>query len=330
MRHAFTIVGTLLLASAAWACNVPVFRYALERWRADSCELVVFHEGALSAGHESLLSELCRGESSPVANVEVVRADLSDPLAPHRELWRELASQGGAALPYAVLRTRLAQGRLVNGWRGPLDGIRQSGVIDSPARRELGRRLLSGHAIVWLLIGSDDAARDQQARRELEESIGALAGKVELPDGVGLPGSELHSEIPLLLRYSVLEIDRQDAQEHFLIQLLSGLQAQAVDQGEPLVVPVFGRGRALEVIPASDLSPQLTEDLTLFLCGACSCRVKEQNPGFDLLLSVDWDAELFSAGVEPPRESSSGNRSNGPVLLNIPPGAATSRKGLVP
>ena len=53
------------------------------------------------------------------------------------------------------------------------------------------------------------------------------------------------------------------------------------------------------------MNADLIHDLTEFLCGACSCQVKEQNPGFDLLLSTNWAEALF------------GEDSDGP-----PPGAA--------
>ena len=119
-----------------------------------------------------------------------------------------------------------------------------------------------------------------------------LPGKMELPEGIGLPGSELYSEVPLLLQFSVLEIDPSDPKEQFLVRQLSGFQAEAFAAGEPLIIPVFGRGRALEVIPASQLNAELIHDLTEFLCGACSCQVKEQNPGFDLLLSTNWNEAL--------------------------------------
>ncbi len=234
-------------------------------------------------------------------------------------MWNELQSEAATALPYVMVRTQLGRGRFVNGWHGPLDSLRDAAVFESPARQDLGRRLLDGHAIVWLMIGSHDERRNAEARQLLSDNFETLAKKVELPEGIGLPGSELHSEIPLLLRFSLLEIDRSDPQEAFLIKLLSGFQPEAVTDGEPLIVPVFGRGRALEVIPASDLSSSLMEDLTLFLSGACSCQVKEQNPGFDLLLAVDWNSELFGEGVDPPPERISRDREK-PILLNIPPG----------
>ena len=34
----------------------------------------------------------------------------------------------------------------------------------------------------------------------------------------------------------------------------------------------------------------------MFLLGACSCQVKRMNPGWDLLLNVDWDGALQAIG----------------------------------
>jgi hypothetical protein len=34
----------------------------------------------------------------------------------------------------------------------------------------------------------------------------------------------------------------------------------------------------------------------MFLVGRCSCRVKNENPGWDLLLNVDWEKALKAAG----------------------------------
>lgn len=317
----FRTVGSALLlltiASVASACNIPVFRYALERWRPDQFEVIVFHDGQQQQLLESTgLNILDEAER---ANIKVVLSDVSQATGDHGAIWNELKDDSAVTLPYVVLRAQLGPGRIVNGWRGPLQDLTVSGIVDSPARREMSRRLLAGHSVVWLLIGSEDEEKNKAARELLDENLQPLSEKVELPEGIGLPGSELHSEIPLLLKYSSLEINRNDQQERFLVEMLSRFQPAAVAEGEPLIVPVFGRGRALEVIPASDLSARLMEDLCLFLCGACSCQVKEQNPGFDLLLSVDWDTELFGEGVAPPPARSERDRGR-PQLLTIPPG----------
>ena len=182
-------------------------------------------------------------------------------------------------------------------------------------------RLLNGDSIVWLLLKSPDEARNEPVRKLIREQSEALARKMLLPEGIGLPGSELHSEVPLFLKFTSLEIDRQEAQEQFLVRVFSGIQQQAFKEGQPLVIPVFGRGRALEVIPAEQLDAKLFGELTLFLCGACSCQVKESNPGFDLLISADWNRDLFGEnGVLPPPPKSAVDLSEAPKRLPIAPG----------
>ncbi len=309
------------LSSSTWACNIPVFRYALERWRPDPCEVILFYDGELSAEHEAILDRLGLTESvgGRLANVNLVRSKLVNMDTRDRELWQAIGTESKAKLPHVVVRSQLSPSRTVTSWHGPLDMFQQAGIFDSPARRELSRRLLDGHSIVWVMIASEDESRNEKTRRMLTGNFEQLEKHIELPEGIGLPGSELHSEIPLFVKFSLLEIARDDPRESFLTDFLSGFQPEAVADGEPLVIPVFGRGRALEVIPATDLSERLMEDLTVFLSGACSCQVKEQNPGFDLLLSVDWNKEIFGEGVAPPPARTTRDRDQ-PVLLTIPPG----------
>lgn len=315
-------VAVVLMASVASACNIPVFRYALERWRPDPCEIVVFYDDELTQPQQRLVDSISPGSDSTraAANVRIVRSNVDDLSADYGALWSSLSIGSGASLPYVVVRTKIGPGQVINGWHGSLKSIANKQLLQSPARTELSRRLLAGHSVVWILITSDDRQKTESARRMLTENLKPLANKIELPEGIGLPGSELHSEIPLLLEFSLLEIKREDPQEEFLVKLFTGFQPDAVAEGEPLIVPVFGRGRALEVIPASEMTPRLMEDLSGFLSGACSCQVKEQNPGFDLLLTVDWDTALFGEGQQPPPERTTRDRQKAPVLLTIPPG----------
>lgn len=326
MKTAFLpLVLLLLTAATAEACNIPVFRYALERWRPDECEVVVFYERELSHQQEAALQAALPATSDDGSNTrrgavaKVVRAELSELQEPYRDLWMQVSQAEPKSLPYVVVRSKIGVSRTINAWHGPLASVSSWNVFQSPARKEMAERLLAGHSVVWLVVTSEDEGRNATVRRMLEGHLAELANKIQLPDGIGLPGSELYSEIPLLVKFSMLEIRHDDPRESFLVELFSKLRPEAFAQGEPLVVPVFGRGRALEVIPASDLSPRLMGDLAAFLSGACSCQVKEQNPGFDLLFAVDWNRELFGEGFDPPPAASAGDRGS-PQLLTIPAG----------
>ena len=41
----------------------------------------------------------------------------------------------------------------------------------------------------------------------------------------------------------------------------------------------------------------------MFLVGRCSCRMKNENPGWDILMNVDWAKALEQAGTSPPQDT---------------------------
>ncbi len=324
MRNVLLAALFITSVSYAAACNIPVFRYALERWAPDACEILVFHEHQLTASQQRMVESLesRTQEKGGLANATVKRCFSKSELgAQHQRILDSLAQGSDVVFPLVVVRTTVGNGRAINHWQGTLEEAVQANFFESPVRAELGRRLLAGDSVVWLLLKSSDPQRTKDAREMLRSNFKTLATKISMPEGIGLPGSELHSEVPLLLKFSMLEIDPADPKERFLVDLLSGFHPTSVASGDPLLVPVFGRGRALEVIPAEDLNPHLIADLTMFLSAACSCQVKERNPGFDLLLSADWDTMLFGEdGARPPPAKTVGDRKKAPILLTIPPG----------
>lgn len=330
MQRGLILTLLILIAPVAAACNIPVFRYALERWQPDNTELLVFHSGTPDADTRAALQPLqaMSVDGGGNANLDVTLVDvdtaLPDSLA---AVWKAVRSDADPQLPWVVARTRVQGGRWYEHWQGPLSSVGERQLFDSPVRRELSRRLATGDAVVWLMLESPDRDRNQAVRRHLTDQFEELSRTIALPEGIGEPGSELYSDVPLLLQFSVLAIDPADPRERHLRRLVTGMQPGAVAAGEPILIPVFGRGRALEVIPASQLDAGLIGDLTRFLCGACSCQVKDLNPGFDLLLREDWDTRLF--GDDPqaprPRTSDGAGQQRTPVLVPIPQGRDRDR-----
>ncbi len=291
------------------ACNIPVFRYALERWRPDAYRMIIFRESQLTAEQEQQIAAFTEEVGKlTTANVEVIQSTIGAETDKGRQLlWDSVSSRAGQQRPYVVLQTEVGGERLINAWHGPLSNVPLSSLINSPVRQEISERLLKGNAVVWLVVKSKTANEpsgpNSDITKRIQTKLNSLGPTLEFPEGLGLPGSELFSEIPLLMEFSVLEVDADDPREKHLVDLLKGFHPTAIQEGEALVVPVFGRGRALEVIPASRVDEDLVDGLTKYLCAACSCQVKEQNPGFDLLMNVAWDRELFGEDVEPPPPS---------------------------
>ena len=82
-----------------------------------------------------------------------------------------------------------------------------------------------------------------------------------------------------------------------------------------MLFPVFGRARALASMKGSTIDLDLIEETSRFLCGACSCQVKAQNPGFDLLAMAQWDS-IF--GDQPPPPIETEPRRATPIYVPIP------------
>lgn len=194
----------LLAAGSLWACSVPVFRYALERWPPDLYQVVVAHKGSLSSNDLSLVDELTRmaQETGPALPNMIVRTlDLAgqadDPLLKsvateiEKGLPRMLVLYPGRSAPTPEepvadvpaafdfggpflpnLPSVTPGGPLA--FSGPLTAATVQALADSPARREIVSRLLKGDSIAWVLLESGNKPQDNEAFERLETELKKL------------------------------------------------------------------------------------------------------------------------------------------------------------
>jgi len=101
------------------------------------------------------------------------------------------------------------------------------------------------------------------------------------------PRTEVNKE--LRIAFSVLRVSRADPAEQFFLSLLLGIDPDYRSLDGPVAFPVFGRGRVLLGLGGENLTSTNIEDACQYICGACSCEIKAQNPGTDLLMAVNWD-----------------------------------------
>jgi hypothetical protein len=316
-------VVALAWSAGVWACNVPVFRYALERWRNDLYHVVVFHKGGLSADDRKRVDDIGRRSTieGGTANLEVTTVDVADEFEPgFEELWKTVPQD--AALPFVLVQARMGRDRTLTVWEGPLPGINLDQLTHSRDRQEIVDRLVKGHSAVWVVLPGRDELATHNTVNLIETELNRLQDELPLPEGIGQPGSEVYSEIPLTLKFSVLVLKPGPEADSLLPEMMRRIAPGAAAEGQPLVAPVFGRGRAVDVIPGDKVDEGTVEDLSRFICGACSCQVKEQNPGFDLLMSVPWNEKLFAPNMLPPKDEPKNEK--GAELLAIAPGPAAS------
>lgn len=309
---------------AADACDVPVFRYALERWTSDSYRATVFYRGELTDDDAEAVANLRKQShrEQGTANLDVHICDVDRPLEP--EFAQLLNKPQEALLPRLVLQSPVINGRRFVVCSSEVRDFDAELAFNSPAGSRVVERLFAGDSVVWLVFtaaGEEFATKVEMLTHELDR----LGDELPLPEGIGLPGSEVYSDVPLTLRFSVVTAGMGDPAERFLETSLRQFAPPSAAR-QPIVVPVYGRGRALAVLPLAEIDVASIEDLSRFLSGPCSCQVKEQNPGFDLPLAVDWEARLFGDFVPPPTGNGAAPAGAGPeaTLVAIPPGATTS------
>lgn len=291
-RDFVNTLGTLILAAAVPVCDVPVFRYALVHWPADAYEAVIYLRGPLEGGDAAVVGALER-QAGRSLNLRIRRAD------PAAEAGLTLP-----ALPWMVLRYPGAEKGIL--WEGKPSDLSASALVDSPARRELAKRILEGGAAVWVLLESGDRTKDDAAASLLGACLRAMEEKIKLPGA-----SPDAAAPPLRLAFSVLRLSRDDPSEGMFVRMLLRSEEGLETLREPMVFPVFGRGRKLEALVGKGISEENIGEYGAFLSGPCSCRVKLQNPGVDLLIAAEWESM--------PGGEAAGVPSSTPFPLEAPP-----------
>ncbi|MFT5407965.1 MAG: hypothetical protein ACI8XO_000539 [Verrucomicrobiales bacterium] len=245
-------IAFMLLVSAALACKVPVFRYALDRWTGS--EYVLKADGDHQLGTANL--KLANGKGELFAPF-----DDTEPI-----------------------------------WTGEVDEKALGTLLNSPQRKEIVKQILAGASAVWVIVESGDKKADDEVFERLNDRLTFFQSVAQLPEiDPDDPASQLGPGPELELKFSILRMKRDDPREALLVRMLAGPKLDALEAGKPFVAPVFGQGRVLGAWPAEMMDAEGIEEACFFLTGACSCQVKAQNPGWDLLLSADWEKGLLAA-----------------------------------
>jgi hypothetical protein len=319
------LLALLLSVHSLPACSVPVFRYALEKWAADEYQAIVFHRGPLTAAQQALMQPLTgEGLAGQLpANVALQTVDLAqNPDPALLALWRQLGSD---TLPALILKYPQKSRLSDHLFAGPLTAAAVQQVLDSPARREIIRRIAQGQSVVWVLLETGDATRDEAAAKVAAQRLDYLTTVLKLP---AIEPQDIASglvSVPkdgLKLAFSVLRMNRKDAAESVFARMLLHSEPDLLDLQEPMLFPVFGRGRALYALAGKGINHETLDEAATFLTGKCSCEVKELNPGVDLLLTADWTG-LIKAQSEGARPAALQQQAAAPETVTITGASAT-------
>ena len=315
VRRRTVWIVTLSVLSAcllsARACQTPVYRYAMYKWSRAPYEVIYIHDGKQEDQDKAVnaaLRALAEDDKKPVANLRFSTFDASNKTqieSAFPAIKETLDKNKKLARPFHVVHT--PDGYEVFAGRLTVDALKS--LAESPARKKINKLLAGGAPCVMVVLQGPDAKQNQQADKAIATVIkkaaeGLYTPPAEPEDPFGLPktpdpskkkkdGAEAgktEEKKPESLAIATVTVSRDDPQEQWFVRCL--LQAERDLHKFPkdtMVFAAYGRGRVIEPCINKGITEQNLADYVSFVMGACSCQVKEQNPGMDLLNVWDWD-----------------------------------------
>jgi hypothetical protein len=254
----------------------------------------VLHKGALTQEQGALVKTLEEHgpTSKVVCNLEATAINLDKTT---KEITKLYESLGKPELPCMVVQADDLDRETVTIWSAKLDQKNVDTLVRSPVRAEVVKRLRGGESAVWLFLESGKKEEDDRAHALLEKELAKQAKNLKLPKLTENPEDKLAEGPPLRVAFSIVRVKRGDAAEAGLIEMLLKSEADIATRKDPMAFPVFGRGRTLGGLIGAGITEENIGGMCGVLIGPCSCKFKFQSPGFDLLISTNWES-LFEKG----------------------------------
>lgn len=280
---------SLLVPQVATTCTVPIYQYALENWTADDYRILVFQDQVTDSETKAALRQLETAANDSLVNLSLeyhAAADLDTTAFAHK-----------ISFPWMFVFFPEISRNPQPFWQGPVTAENVRRLINSPMRRKLVQRIAAGDAAVWLLLetgeNSIDSSRSHILKKYLEifskelkvaaVSVDSLGNRVSHPDSAQIS-----------VQFSMLSLKPDAPDELIFRRMLLGFEPDLflLDQPfrQPVAVPVFGRGRALYSLIGPGINEKMIRRACESIIGWCSCEVKAENPGMDLLVKANWQS----------------------------------------
>jgi hypothetical protein len=278
------------------SCSVPVFRYALERWRPDPYKGIYIYRGKIEEKDRALLEQMKGLSSNPDYPLNLIIREVDVDTFTEKRLTELLKGPIPGTLPAMAIWYPDQMGEKEPVWiEKPTPSFLEI-LARSPKRQEMAERLINGDSVVWVFVPSGNARKDGQAKALIRAELDlALETYSRMPFSI-LSGGRRKQ---LTYGFPILTVSRDDPAERAFVDMLMKSESdlgQYTD--EPMVFPVFGRGRVLGCLFGEYITEKNIRNASAFLSGSCSCEVKELNPGVDLLVAAPWDMVVMNSFVD--------------------------------
>jgi hypothetical protein len=311
--------ATVGLPGDAAACDTPVYRYATYRWKREPLLVVRLNQGKeLSAETVAVKQavEALRDDEEAPANIDWFQLDISaDPGLSALPPWvrtnvlRPADESPGAAesdtaedQPPAAAESEYLI--FAPGWvllhRGAVSVADVRALAACPAATALNNKLTADNTCLFIVLAQEDADATKVAQQTVAAVIKKLqAGEIDLApqtpafaaeettDG---PAAETEPGVKNAYAAEMFTVRRDNPQDAWFVRQLLAIEPDLPELTEPMVFPVYGRGRALPPFVGKGITEDNLRQCLYWISGPCSCTVKDQNPGAELLTRKDFEA----------------------------------------
>jgi hypothetical protein len=146
-----------------------------------------------------------------------------------------------------------------------------TGLTSSPLREKIASEIMDGKLCVMLLLKSGNETNDSKSSLEIRKALDV-------------------SPFKSVIVY--IELERNNAAEVHFVSMLLNVEADLKTINEPMLFGIFGRFRALEPLLAGGITQENVGYMIHFLTADCSCLIKDDLPGTDILFTNNWENPL--------------------------------------
>lgn len=141
----------------------------------------------------------------------------------------------------------------------------------SPLREKIAGEIMAGKLCVMLYLKTGIPEKDDPALQIIKRTVTASPFREIIP---------------------IIEIERKSIEEKHFVSMLLNVESDLKDINEPMLFGIFARFKALEPLVAKGISEENINLMIDFLTADCSCLIKDNMPGTDILYTNNWENPL--------------------------------------
>jgi hypothetical protein len=142
-------------------------------------------------------------------------------------------------------------------------------LTTSSLREKIASELMAGKLCVMLYLKTDDKVKDDKGIQALQNALNSSPFKEVI---------------------TIVELSKNNIEETHFVSMLLNVESDLKTIKEPMLFGIFGRFKALEPLLGGGITEENINLMVHFLTADCSCLIKDDLPGTDMLFTNDWDS----------------------------------------